>query len=155
MDNINYCCRLQGLHTWILTFSKDIQGILYNAIEDTYRNYSISILDDYEDEDIHTVQVEISTCNWYEDKIDAELVIKFLQSQAYKKSDDNCTSDYLCFVNTKSLQDKLDKIWKEWKEEENICSPFFYADNNISTYNVNIRFNKENSAFNIVDYELV
>lgn len=146
MKDYCYCIKEMngcGHEDWILSSYIDIESILKDAVADIYYHY-----DDKKTQYI----VEIATCEWYEDTIDADLLIE----NAIERANDeffDMIDGYLENVNVQSLQEKLDKVWKEWKKEENIQSPFFYPSDETSLYIIEVNYNKEKDIIELVNYK--
>lgn len=125
----------------------NIMDVILAAIDD---NELIEFLE-CEDGKLY-FDITIGNCNWYEDNINTNDILEYLSNKCYEESEDLEIRDYLKNINQKNiywLQEKLDELWKEFKEKAKIYSPFFTFSNE---HDYRVYLEKVNEDYKVINY---
>lgn len=125
----------------------NIIDVILTAIDD---NELIEFLE-CEDEKLY-FDITIGNCNWYKDNINTDDILEYLSNKCYEESGDLEIRNYLKNINQKNiywLQEKLDELWKEFKEKAKIYSPFFTFSNE---HDYRVYLEKVNEDYKVINY---
>lgn len=68
------------------------------------------------------MDITINKVTQYEDDLNAEEIIELMSDKAYEETGNE---EYLQTEDTTWLQQELSRIWKEWKQKENVNMQFY------------------------------
>lgn len=114
-------------------YSFENSSEVFETLKEAIENYKELTYDEefvedfsYEENGKTFMEMEIFEIKRSEDEINAEHLVELMSNNAYDEYDD--AEDYCDRLENADktwLEENLNKVWREWKERENIVIPFY------------------------------